>query len=89
MKDVFFDKKISVKSQAIVYADSNELRSMEYDSWAFKATHIAKFATFHHECVQWLVTVSRWDCRCEHSEARIRVKGQNVLRNEQPWRNWQ
>jgi hypothetical protein len=57
MKDVFFDKKISVKSQAIVYADSSEHRSMEYDSWAFKATHIAKFVTFNHKCVQWLVTV--------------------------------
>jgi hypothetical protein len=60
---------------------------MEYDSWAFKATHIAESAPFHHECAQWLVTLSRWDRRCEHSEVRIRVKGRNVLRDEQPWCN--
>jgi hypothetical protein len=85
-EDVFFDKKISGKTrmkQLCMYADSNELCSMEYDYWAFNATDIAKPATCHHECAQsgLLHTVSRWDRSiCEHSEARIRITEVSMIR---------
>jgi hypothetical protein len=65
MNDVFFDKYQSGDSQAIVYADSNERRSMWMRFLGFECDSYRQACNTSPQMRAVLVNVSRWDCRFE------------------------
>jgi hypothetical protein len=67
MKDIFFNKKIDLKTRKQLYLQIPlNIVLWGCDSSALKSSHIAKLTAFHHKCARWLVNVTRWDCRFQH-----------------------
>jgi hypothetical protein len=67
MKDIFFNKKIDLKTRKQLYLQIPlSIVLWGCDSSALKESHIDKLTAFHHKCARWLVNVTRWDCRFQH-----------------------
>jgi hypothetical protein len=53
LKDIFFNKKIHMRTRKQLYVQTPmNLGQWKCDSWAMKATHIAKLTRFHHKCAR-------------------------------------